>query len=149
MALRRRILFLGREPRGLRERLFEQLGHLVICHTKHLRLIRRKQIMSKAMSKTSVIIHVPRDIKGTKLGEKYLETATKIIHAETVLRLFEQGEISSGYGAELLGITRYEFMMLLGKRGVPFFNYTAEELEEELQAAQAGLAEPTKRDNRK
>lgn len=86
------------------------------------------------MPKNSINIEIPDEIKGTELEEKYLETAKKMIREQTVLRLFEQGEISSGYGARLLGVTRQEFITLLGKRGVPFFNYTKAELEEELRA---------------
>jgi predicted HTH domain antitoxin len=91
------------------------------------------------MGKNSVTIELPKAIKGTKLEQKYLVTAKETIHELTVLRLFEQGEISSGYGAELLGITRHEFMSLLGKRGIPYFNFSDSELKEELQAASASI----------
>jgi len=34
-------------------------------------------------------------------------------------------------------MTRYDFIMALGKRGIPFFNLNEQELEEEFQAADA------------
>lgn len=83
------------------------------------------------MTKPSVPVEVPQAIKGTKLEVKYLETAKQMIVEQTVLRLFEQGDISSG--ARLLGMTRHDFMLLLGKRGIPYFTYSQEELEAELQ----------------
>lgn len=53
-----------------------------------------------------------------------------------MIRLFEQGRISSGYAASLLGMTRRDFLELLQKRGVPFVRYTEEDLEKDLQTIQ-------------
>ena len=78
-----------------------------------------------------------RPSKGLSWNRSSLRPQRKTIQEQTVLRLFEQGEISSGYGAALLGMTRYDFMLLLGKRGIPFFNLTEEELAADAQAAQA------------
>jgi predicted HTH domain antitoxin len=50
-----------------------------------------------------------------------------------VIRLFEQGDISSGYAAEILGITKQEFIKLLSKYGVSFFNFSEEEWKDELE----------------
>ena len=41
-----------------------------------------------------------------------------------VVRLYALGELSSGEGAELLGITRREFLDLLGRYNVSIFDDT-------------------------
>jgi len=51
-----------------------------------------------------------------------------------VFELFREGRISAGKAAALLGISRLTFMELLAERNVPFFNYSEEDLEEELKA---------------
>ena len=53
---------------------------------------------------------------------------------EVVLNLFKEKKISSGYGAELLGITKRDFWEFLHKKGILFFDYSKEELENELEA---------------
>jgi predicted HTH domain antitoxin len=39
-----------------------------------------------------------------------------------IVRLYELGELSSGEGAELLGISRREFLDLVGRYGVSIFD---------------------------
>lgn len=86
------------------------------------------------MTKVNVQIEVPEALKGTPVEAKFLSAAQALLQEQTVLRLFEQGDISSGYAAELLGITRFDFIELLGKRGIPLFNYgSKEEVEQEFQ----------------
>jgi predicted HTH domain antitoxin len=43
--------------------------------------------------------------------------------------LFEQGVLSSGQAAELVGITKRQFLEEVGKYGVSIFGETAEDLE--------------------
>ncbi len=50
-----------------------------------------------------------------------------------VLELYRRGEISSGKAAELLGMSRIDFIQYSGRLGIPFFRYSPEELEEELR----------------
>lgn len=50
-----------------------------------------------------------------------------------VLELYRRGEISSGKAAELLGMSRIDFIQYSGRWGIPFFRYSPEELEEELR----------------
>ena len=54
-----------------------------------------------------------------------------------VLSLFTEERISSGKAAQLLNISRVEFLALLRKRGIAFVNYTTEELEDERVAVQS------------
>lgn len=50
------------------------------------------------------------------------------------LKMFELGKLSSGKAAELAGLSRVEFFEACGRYHVSIFNYSAEELEAELQA---------------
>ena len=52
----------------------------------------------------------------------------------TLVRLYEQGLISSGQAAQALGITRWDFLDLLGNYGVSFFDDSAD-LEQEVRDA--------------
>ncbi len=84
------------------------------------------------MSKVAFEIEVPNVLRGTPLEHKFVEAAQQIIQERTVIRLFEQGEVSSGYAASLLGLTKHDFIQLLSKNNVPFFNFTDEEWQDEL-----------------
>lgn len=54
------------------------------------------------------------------------------IRLMAALKMFELGKISSGKAAELAGMSRVEFFEVCGRYRVSIFNYSAEELEEEL-----------------
>ena len=47
-------------------------------------------------------------------------------------KLFEMGELSSGQAADLVGITKREFLETVGKYGVSIFQYDGDELEKDL-----------------
>lgn len=51
-----------------------------------------------------------------------------------VLSLYTDGYVSSGKAAQLLNITRMDFLSLLRKRGIAYIDFTPEELKEELEA---------------
>ena len=51
-----------------------------------------------------------------------------------VLSLFTDSHISSGKAANLLGISRIDFLALLRKRGIAYIDYSAQELAEEFDA---------------
>ena len=48
------------------------------------------------------------------------------------MMLFARGIISSGQGAEMVGVTRRSFLELAGKYGVSIFQYDEDELLDEL-----------------
>lgn len=48
-------------------------------------------------------------------------------------KLYEDGILSGGQAAELVGISKPSFLEQLGKYGVSIFGYTAEELREDLK----------------
>lgn len=54
-----------------------------------------------------------------------------------IIPRFTEERISSGKAARLLGISRVEFLALLKARGIPYLDFSAEELAEEIEAASA------------
>lgn len=49
------------------------------------------------------------------------------------MKLFEVGRLSCGQAAELAGYSKRTFMEILGRHGVPVFDYPAEELIDDLK----------------
>lgn len=50
-------------------------------------------------------------------------------------KLFEEGLISSGQGAEMVGLSKQAFIELLGKYKVTIFQYDIEEIKEDVANA--------------
>ncbi|MGA1869031.1 MAG: UPF0175 family protein [bacterium] len=50
-------------------------------------------------------------------------------------RFYEKGSLSLGQGADIANVSKRTFIELLGKYGVSLFNYSPEELEEDLKNA--------------
>ncbi|NOT48332.1 MAG: UPF0175 family protein [Acidobacteria bacterium] len=48
-------------------------------------------------------------------------------------KLYEDGTLSGGQAAELVGVSKRDFLEQLGRYGVSIFGYTAEELREDLE----------------
>lgn len=51
-------------------------------------------------------------------------------------RLYEKGKLSLGQAAELVGLSKRAFMEILGTYGVSVFNYSASELDRDVENAQ-------------
>jgi len=60
-----------------------------------------------------------------RFGREVYETA--------IVKWYDEGRISSGRGSELLGISRAEFLELLFRHQVSPFQYTPEELANDLK----------------
>jgi predicted HTH domain antitoxin len=60
------------------------------------------------------------------------EKETKLLIAS---RLYEQGKLSLGEGAELSGVSKRTFIELLGHYDVSVFNYSAQELKGDIENA--------------
>lgn len=60
------------------------------------------------------------------------ETEAKFLLAS---KLYEQGKLSLGQGAQLAGVSKRTFIELLGKYGVSVFNYDPKELQDDLKNA--------------
>ena len=50
------------------------------------------------------------------------------------MKLFEEGKVSLGKAAEMAGYTKRTYMELLGRHGIPVFNYPPDELDRDLTA---------------
>lgn len=50
-------------------------------------------------------------------------------------KLFEEGLITSGQGAEMVGLSKHAFIELLGKYKVSIFQYDMDEIEEDIANA--------------
>ena len=50
-------------------------------------------------------------------------------------QLYEQGKLSLGQAAEIVGLTKRTFAELLGKYNVPIFNYPASDLTRDIANA--------------
>jgi predicted HTH domain antitoxin len=50
-----------------------------------------------------------------------------------VLKLFRERRLSEGKAAELLAMTRLEFIQKAGQLGIPYFNLSEEEFEREME----------------
>ena len=73
-------------------------------------------------------IELPEEIVEL-FGEKELEASLK---KWAVLELVRAGKLSSGKAAEILGITRWEFMELMSSHDVPMADFPEEELERQV-----------------
>lgn len=51
------------------------------------------------------------------------------------MKLYEQGRLSLGQAADLAGYSKRSFMEILSKNGVSVFNYSADDLERDLENA--------------
>lgn len=89
------------------------------------------------MSTVNLEIEVPERIRGTDLEKKLLQKAGKYALEQAVVEPYKEGSISTGTGAELLQMPLYDFIQFLGRHQVSIFNYTPEELDQDVQAAKA------------
>lgn len=79
-------------------------------------------------------IEVPEDAV-RMFGDKDNHRFAREMYETAVVQWYDEGRISSGKGAEFLGISRVEFLELLFRHNVSPFQYTPEELAEELKSA--------------
>ncbi|MFU8772244.1 MAG: UPF0175 family protein [Anaerolineales bacterium] len=72
------------------------------------------------------------------------DTFSRKVVIYTLGHLYEQGKISSGIGAEVLGCDRLEFYRLLSEHGFSVIDYREDELRDEAQTSHK-IAEKVKR----
>ena len=63
------------------------------------------------------------------------EELNREIRLAAAIHLYSRGLISQGKGAEIAGLTRWDFMQALGRAEVPACQVTSEELTEEVERA--------------
>ncbi|AFZ56529.1 protein of unknown function UPF0175 [Anabaena cylindrica PCC 7122] len=85
---------------------------------------------SRYLKMTTLSIELPDSVFST-LGKEPDELAREMKIAAAV-KWYELGEISQGKAAEIAGLNRIEFMNILIRYKVSPFQYTAEELAEEI-----------------
>lgn len=61
------------------------------------------------------------------------EEFTQEVRMAASAKLYEMGKMSSGRAAEFAGMSRIQFLQNMGHYGVPIFDMTHEELEQDLQ----------------
>ncbi len=80
-----------------------------------------------------VVIHIPRDVvEGARIPEKEFEKVAKI---ELAIALYARGVLSFGQARRLAGLSKWEFLEELAKRGIER-HYTQEELEDDIAFAE-------------
>ncbi len=92
------------------------------------------------MARTSarrVVIEVP---EGLRVPPGELEERLRI---ELALRLYEKGIASLGQARRIAGLSKWDFLELLAKEGIPL-HYDEKELREDLEAAKR-LARKTRK----
>jgi predicted HTH domain antitoxin len=86
------------------------------------------------MSALKIEIELPRDlVSAMNIAESDLG---RRVQEWVVLELFQEGKISSGKAAEILGLTKARFLDLLDERNLPYLDAGARELQRELTVAE-------------
>jgi len=93
--------------------------------------------LSKNMIMDTIVLEVPLPKELVSiLGFAQAQTV-QTIQEFLMIGLYREGQISSGKAAELLGMTKREFIRLLARKGIPYFDYSPEELAEEFETVEA------------
>jgi hypothetical protein len=87
------------------------------------------------METMTVEVAVPSDLFSL-LGRTRLGVAASVKEF-SVLGLYQERRISAGKAAESLEMSKIEFARLLTRKGIPYFDYTKEELEDEFQISRS------------
>jgi predicted HTH domain antitoxin len=75
---------------------------------------------------------LPEEVFDDRFREEELLARVK---EDAVVRLFQEGRLSTAYGAALLGLTRRQFFELLDRHKVPYLALPEEEFAREAEAA--------------
>ena len=81
-----------------------------------------------------VTLRLEWELPESALEEPFRTELVQAVKREVAVRLFADGKISSGYGAGMLGISRWDFIDLLRQRQIPLLAYPEGELEDEVAA---------------
>lgn len=89
------------------------------------------------MNNVTVQMDLPRDILGAlDIPETALAARLREL---IVVGLRRESVVSTGKAAELLGVSKLEFVRILDRHGVPYFARTLEELRAEVAAVGEAL----------
>lgn len=81
----------------------------------------------------SVIVEFPEELLIACREEK--DVFQRRVMILTLGKLYQEGKISSGVGAEILGCDRLEFYRLISEQGFAVIDYTEAEFEQEAQTS--------------
>jgi len=82
------------------------------------------------MTSLTVTLELPRDLLGAlDVPQVQMESRLREL---IVLELFREGRISSGKGAEILGVSKLAFIQLLSQHGIDYFTKSSKELKSEV-----------------
>ena len=76
-------------------------------------------------------VSIPKILFSFGIGKEQVQ---KEVKKWLVVSLFREGRLSSGKAGTLLSLSRREFLDLLDKEGIAYFDYSVEELEDEFKA---------------
>ena len=85
------------------------------------------------MTAVKVEFMLPAEVV-SKLGDDKKSVSQELKKAG-VIDLFRKGRISSGKAAEVLGMTKLNFLDMLSYEKVPYYNKSSEQLEKEYKTA--------------
>ena len=77
-------------------------------------------------------VHIELDQDVVALLEGLRRPAKAAARELIVLELYREGTLSSGRGAELLGVSRVEFIRQASARGIPYFQLRGDEQQHEI-----------------
>lgn len=83
------------------------------------------------------VIHLNWEDDLTALLRETNQPVPQTVREFVVLELYRRGTISSGKAAQLLNMTRWEFIRHASRLGIAFFDMTDEEWQDELAQAEA------------
>jgi predicted HTH domain antitoxin len=81
----------------------------------------------------NVDVSFPEELLVASMEDR--KTFSRKVTIYTLGHLYEQGKISSGIGAKVLGCSRIEFYRLLSEHGFPVIDHDEEELQDEAQSS--------------
>lgn len=84
----------------------------------------------------TVVLKVPMPRQALLVSGLSKEQVAMSMLETFVLALYKQDRISAGKAAQLLGISKFDFIRILATHGIPYFNFTPEELGAEMQAVE-------------
>ena len=82
------------------------------------------------MSTFKVEVEIPEAFREAGISDDYIVREVPVL---LVLKRFRQGHVSSGKAAQLLGLSRRDFLDLLAKERVPIYDPGDQELIEEFE----------------
>ncbi len=86
----------------------------------------------------TLTLSLPNELR-TLLGTQ--AQAAEAVKEYTILGLYQEGRISAGKAAELLGLTLHGFAALLARKGIAYFRYDEQEWAEDAAAVRRWQSE--------